>query len=358
MAAAYSTGVSTSPTNLLQTFVTWLVAQGWTLDSSVLDGAGWRAHLHKGSIYVNLRAAETEQIYPDGGGKFHDSGNKSDLGGSALAKGWGIGGYLGTGYSGASAWDAQAGGPVRPVDGTTIGVGMNLPSGAVAAYHFFDDGADNVTLVVERSAGVVTHLGFGPALAASGQPEDFWYFFGASSSYQNTNPGPYSANRPGINVTGYAPFSPGDDDEDSLQLHFPAYARVHTNGLVRVDAASYAPRWIGNGEEPEYAWGYTGKFLRCCLNQCPTAQGELDEDKFPGYQYLQGRTYQTSFAGALLLPLYLYMNNAAGRWTPIGYPPTVFWSEAVGNGYSVGDVYQVGGDDYMVFPNFAVRKAA
>ena len=47
-----------------------------------------------------------------------------------------------------------------------------------------------------------------------------------------------------------------------------------------------------------------------------------------------------------------------GRWAPIGYPPTVFWTEAVGHGYSAGDVYQLGGQDYMLFPFFAVRKAA
>jgi hypothetical protein len=30
----------------------------------------------------------------------------------------------------------------------------------------------------------------------------------------------------------------------------------------------------------------------------------------------------------------------------------------VGHGYSAGDVYQLGGQDYMLFPLFAVRKAA
>jgi hypothetical protein len=356
MAAAYSTGVSTSPTNLLQTLVTWLVVQGWTLDLSAADGLGWRAHLHKGGLYVNFRAAELEQIYPNGAGKFHDSGNYQYPSGNPLAKGYGLGFYLGDGYNGVNPWHQQPGKPIRITDSTGIGVGMNLPSGSVAAYHFFDDGSDDITVVVERTAGVVTHLGFGPAMAPSGQPEDFPYMFGGTDSNQNTNPGPYSANWAGINITARAPMSHGDNGGPSLQGAIATY--VHTNALVRVDAASWSGRWISNGERANYEWGYSGRFMRCCLNQNPATQGELDEDEFPGFQYLQGRLYQSAFAGALLLPIYCYMENAAGRWVPIGYPPSVFYSEAVGHGYRLGDVYQVGGLDYMVFPNFAVRKAA
>jgi len=358
MAAAYSTGVSTSPTNLLQTLVTWLVVQGWSLDLSAADGLGWRAHLHKGGLYVHFRSAELEQIYPNGAGKFHDSGNKSDPGNNPLAKGYGIGFYLGDGFSGASPWHQQPGRPIRITDSTVIGLGMNLPSGSVAAYHFFDDGNDNITVVVERTAGLITHLGFGPAMAPCGQPENFPYMFGATGSYDNTNPGPYSRNLAGINITAWAPMSHGDNGGPSLQGPYPPPSYVHTNALVRVDAASYPARWISNGERADYEWGYSGKFMRCALNQNPETQGELNEDEYPGFQYLQGRLYQSAFAGALLLPIYCYMETAAGRWTPIGYPPSVFHSEAVGHGYRLGDVYQVGGLDYMVFPNFAVRKAA
>ncbi len=121
MPAAYSTGVSTSPTNLLQSFVTWLVAGGWTLDSSAAEGTGWRAHLHKGGVYVHFRAAGLEQVWAAAGGKFHDSGHYNDGGsGAALAKGYGIGFYLGTGYSGAAAWNEQVGGPLRS-DGSERG---------------------------------------------------------------------------------------------------------------------------------------------------------------------------------------------------------------------------------------------
>ena len=140
MAAAYQTGVSSSPTNLLQTLVTWLVAQGWTSDSSASDGSGWRAHLHKSGVYVNMRAAANESIWP----KTPGSGNWDS------GAGYGIGLYLGDGYSGAAAWSQQSGRPLR-IDGSVSGCGINLPSGSVAAYHFFDDGADNITIVVGRA---------------------------------------------------------------------------------------------------------------------------------------------------------------------------------------------------------------
>jgi len=135
MAADYQTGISSSPTNLLQTLVSFLSAQGWTTDSSVADGTGWRAHLHKSGLYVNLRAAMNELIWPENG-SYHD-GLKGSTGG------YGIGLYLGDGYSGAAAWHEQSGRPVRPTDGSTAGCGANLPSGSVAAYHIFDDGADH-----------------------------------------------------------------------------------------------------------------------------------------------------------------------------------------------------------------------
>jgi hypothetical protein len=62
MAASYQTGISSSPTNLLQTLVTWLTNQGWTMDMSQADGSGWRAHLHKSGVYVNLRSAMNEDL--------------------------------------------------------------------------------------------------------------------------------------------------------------------------------------------------------------------------------------------------------------------------------------------------------
>lgn len=346
MAAAYSTGISSSPQNLLQTLVSWLTVQGWTVDSSVSDGTGWRAHLHKNSLYVNLRAAMNEKIWPHPTGH-HDYGDG----------GYGIGIYLGDGYSGSETWDEQSGRPVRPGDGSTLGAGANLPSGSVSAYHLFDDGSDNIIVVVERSPGIFCHFGWGPDMAEAGQPEVFPYLFGSSSQYMNTHDGVLLKESFGIDLSALPPISHGNKERNSYS---GTTTYVHTNALVRVDAATFSDRWISNGNQGITAgYGYSGRFMRCALNRNPDTYQQVDEKEFPGYVYILERTHQTAFVGSILLPLHCYvLTDPGARWAPIGYPLSIFWTEAVGQGYAPGDIYQVGGVNYMLFPHFAVAKGA
>lgn len=350
MSASYQTGSSTSPIDLLQTLVTWLQAQGWSLDDSSSDGTGWRAHFNKGGIYVNFRACMDENMWP----RTYDIGGDPEYYHDYGTGGYGIGLYVGSGYVGGDRWEQQLGGPVRIDDGTRIGAGMNLPPSG-GDYHFFDDGNDHITVVVERSPGIFCHMGWGPAMAPSGQPEDFWYFFGSSSQYMNTVP-TYPADRYGLNLSALPPMSHADKDYSS---YGGGSRYVHTNALVRVDAATFSARWIGNGAYANKGYGYTGRFMRCGLNAHPSTQGECSEDQFPGYQYILSRVKQAAFTGALVLPLHCYvLTDPDARWAPIGFIPTVFWCEAVGNGYSQNEIYQLGGQDYMLFPHFAVLKGA
>lgn len=357
MAASYQTGIASSPTDLLQTLVAWLMAQGWTVNQSEQDGTGWRAHLVKsGSLHVNLRAAEDERIWPQGLSGYHDIGTG----------GYGIGLYLGNGWDGMSLWNEQPGGPTRPYDGSTSGCGMNLPQGQIAAYHFFDDGNDHITVVVERAAGIFCHIGWGPTMERASLPEPFPYFYASSSAYLNV--AEYSdlltGNRHGIDLTAFPPMSHTDEDRSSTS---GSTYLTHCTAFVRVDAATYADRWIGDCKSEHEGYGWTGRRMRDALNRCEAAQGGMEEDEYVNYQYLWDdgsggpgeRTLQSAFSGALMLPLHCFAETVPqGRWAPIGYPPTVFWTEAVGHGYSAGDVYQLGGQDYMLFPLFAVRKAA
>jgi len=345
MAAAYQTGISSSPTNLLQTLVSWLTTQGWTTDASTGDGSGWRAHLHKGSLYVNLRAAMNENIWPYNG-DYHDVG----------AGGYGIGLYLGDGYDGGEAWHAQSGRPTRPGDGSTSGCGMNLPAGSVSAYHLFDDGNDNIIVVVERSPGVFCFVGWGPALADLGQPEDFPYFFGSSGAVLNTLDTDPGGDRGGINISAYPPMSHADQEVSS---YTGSSDRGHATAFVRVDADTFDGRWVCNCEDPDDGYGYTGRLSRCSVNVGPALDAAIDVGEYPSFAGLENRVHQSAYAGALLLPIHTFvLTDPGGRWAPIGYPPQVFWTEAVGHGYAAGEVYQVGGDDYMLFPHFAVRKGA
>jgi hypothetical protein len=345
MAADYETGISSSPTDLLQTLVSFLSAQGWTTDQSAASGSGWRAHLHKAGLYVNMRAAMNELIWPENG-TYHDALHSS-------TGGYGIGLYLGDGYDSGDGWHEQSGAPVRLSDGSTAGCGANLPSGSVAAYHIFDDGADHIIVVVERSPGIFCFFGWGPALEPAGQPEAFPYFYGSSGAVLNTIVTPLT-DRTGIQLTAMPPMSHADKEDSSYGA---TTERIHATAYVRVDAATYSGRWISNNEGTDGGYGYTGRNMGNVLSISPG--GSLYTGQFPFYYYLKDRAYQVAFAGALLLPIHNYvLTDPGARWAPIGWPPNVFWCEAVGNGYAAGSVYQVGGDDYMVFPHFAVRKGA
>lgn len=348
MAAAYQTGISSSPTNLLQTLVTFLLAQGWTTDSSASEGSGWRVHMHKSSLYVNMRAAMDENLwqYDDDPVTYHDYGDG----------GYGIGLYLGDGYSGAAGWAEQSGAATRPGDGSTVGCGMNLPSGSVAAFHIFDDGDDNICVVVERAPGIFCHMGFGVAMGPGGQPEDFPYYFGSSSAYLNTHDGALNDDSYGVNLTALPPMSHNNYERTSTG---GTVRYVHTAGLVRVDAATWSGRWVSNGTSTADGAGYAGRYMRCALNANPNSLQYGNPGEYPGFQKMLNRAHQSAYAGALILPLPCYaLTDPGARWAPIGYVPSIFWCDAVGHGYAAGTIYSVGGIDYLLFPGFAVRKGA
>lgn len=339
MAAAYQTGTATGPTDLLQKLVTFLVAQGWTSDSSVSYGAGWRAHLHKGAQYVNLRAIVGE------------AANLSTVWGSgsgvSSTAGYGIALYLGDGYSGAAAWNAQSGGPKDSGGTNPVGAGLFMGSGSVPAYYFFDDGLDNLTVVIHRGSGLYGHLGWGASLAKIGYTADHWYFHGSSPHAYcvvNEGTGPY----PGTDLTAMAPMAHSYFTTGSTGNRACAF--------VRTDAAVYASRWLGvmDGANTGAAHGYTGRQGRCSL----AAATIPNSGEYPKLQDFLARGWQSAFTGALLLPLHCFAQAATARWIPVGYPPSVFACAAVGHGLNAATVYQVGGLDYMVFPGFAVRKAA
>jgi len=325
MAAAYSTGTAASGTALLQALVTWLVAQGWTQDASASEGTGWRAHLHKGGNYLNFRVASNEIIWASQGN----------------GAGYGIGFYMGDGYSGAAAWNLQSGAPLASGGSDRVGVSMPLPNGAVTAYHFFDNGADHVTVVVERAPGIFVHLGWGPSLVQTGYATDFPYFFGTAAGFWLQ--GTYSSGQ-GVNVSSYTPMNCGHDN-------------THADCFFKVDAATFAARWIGvtDTTSPANQSGYTGKKGRTAINQSTVG---VSSDQFVNYQFVWQIIHQSAFVGSLILPVHCYVENAATRWSPVGYPPTVFLCGAVGHGFGSGEVYAVGGLNYMVFPSFAVLKAA
>ena len=354
MPASYQTGPATSPVNLLQTLVTWLVAQGWTTDLSAADGTssqGWRAHLHKGGLYVNFRAATDEKIF-----HYRPAGAPGSIVDYDWDPGFGIGFYLGTGFSGAATWWEQAGRPTVPdagADGgvTGTGAGMNLPSGSISGYHFFDDGADNVVVVVEKTPGIYVHLGWCPALVGAGNPEAFPHFFGSSpAAYVTDNSG---VTGPGLTATAHAPGTHS----------FVHSLYVDGTAFWRVDAATWSSRWVSNSGAPsnpvpgrEYGWA--GRPGRAAVNQSSQTFG-LEEGEYVGWRILKDRAWQTAQVAALPLPVHLHVKlEPQARWAHVGRHPSTFYSSAVGHGFSPGQIAPIGGQNYMLFPNFAVKKDA
>lgn len=335
MAANYASGAATSPTDLLNLLVTFLTTQGWTIDANATDGAGKRVHAHKGSDYINLRSVINEAVWPGLGGNV----------------GYGIALYMGTGYSGASGWAAQAGGPIRTGGTETVGAIMILPSGAISAYHFFDDGADNIVVVVERSGGLFTHMGWGPSLKKSGTWTGGAYFFGSNMGKEATpitNPvmGDPSngAGCPGAIIGAYSTTSNNIDGHAFF---------------VRADVDSFTGKWIAcSGNNTTSTEGYTGKLGVTGIDYTTTP--ELIPTDVPSYQrLLLGRTVSAFNSQSLMLPVRVHVNRDAGGYSFIGEIPNVFACSASPNGgVATSSILTIGSRDFMVFPHFVVRKFA
>lgn len=322
MAAAYQTGSASSPTDLLQKLVTWLVAQGWTQNMSQADGSGWRAHLNKGSHYVNMRSAMNEQIWA----------------GANYTNAYGIGLYLGTGYSGASAWNAQAGGPVGDGQTYTVGVGMQLPSGSIIAYHLFDDGSDNIAVVVERTTPIYTHMGWGPSVNKAGTWTGGAYFYSAWAGYWM---GWTAGGAPGTaDTTAFCPFTYGDYNQCS-------------SAFIRADVDAFTGKWLSVGAMTNPVHGYTGRRMATPLLGVIGMTTDI-----PDYEGFRDRQVSTMNTQANLLPLRIYTVRDAGGHSLIGDVPGVYFSNGYGNGFAAGGIYSVGADNYMIFPNLAVAKKA
>jgi hypothetical protein len=330
---SYQTGTATSPVNLLQTIVTWLVSIGWTQDMSQADGTGsvgWRAHLHKGTNYVNLRAVMNESSGIWAGGMY--------------SAGYGICMYLGTGFSSAAAWNAQAGGPIGSGQTYTLGVGFSLPSGAIQNYYFFGDATgDNIVIVVEKTPSIYQHMGWGLSLVKAGAWTGGPYFFGSLDGYYVF----YTGAGPGNTLSSSCPGC--DADYVSCQ-----------NCFIRIDVDTFTGKWIGVSPNTGVAQGYTGKLAASSVMPAYSYGARTIAPRFsdntgslPSWQ-----NNQTSSADsrANLLPVHLWAVRDAGQMSLIGWIPNVFCTNGVGNGFSNASEYVLGPTTYKMFPNFAVVK--
>lgn len=338
---SYQTGTASSPTNLLQTLVTWLAGLGWNTDLSATDGAGWRAHLDLHGNFVHMRAFSNE-----GSSLPFVSGENANSSGNA-----GIALYLSTAFSGSDAWNAQPGSPPYASGSSTnvVGVGMALPSGSIQNYFFFADStADNIVIVVEKTPGIYVYLGWGLSIQKAGSFTGGPYFFGSQSGYDASfvttlNPSP------GFVTSSYCPCSYGD------------WNGPYQNAYFRADVDSFTGKWIGLSSNTTAAFGYTGKNAGS-----PILGAAAPPANLPWYATTTGTaaTYwqnnQTSQLDgrANLLPLLVWAarDSSPGGYSPIGTVPNVFYANAIGNGFSDAQEVTLGSVTYKLFPNFAVVK--
>lgn len=333
MAAAYSSGAATSPTDLLDKLVTFLTGQGWTSDSVAVDGTGKRAHLHKGSDYVNMRSHVAEAIWPNV---------------QTTPVSTGIGIYMGTGYSGAAAWSLQAGAPKASGTSDTVGATMRMLSGAITAYHFFDDGSDNVIAVVERSGGLFTHMGFGRSLTKAGTWTGGPYFF---SSHAGKYGGTATIIMGDDNSSAAPPFGLCQPFNTNSTLQLGAAA------FVRADVDAFTGKWIDFSMTATTPTdGYTGKRGFSGIDYSTTLANLPTE--IPSYSKLLTHIVSAFNAQALMLPIRLFVERDAGGWSTLGDHPNVFVCAAVEGGFAAASIQTIDGHNYMVFPHFAVRKLA
>jgi len=341
---SYQTGVPTDETDLVKQLVTWLVSIGWTNNLSAADGTGWRAHLSKGGMFVNLRSA----INDTSGGVWN----------FILAGGTFVGVMLnvGTGFDGSHLWYDQAGVPTQNVAGPIpTGVGFSTYNPALPTphsmapftrYHFFSDALDNVVVVLERSPGNFSVMGWGNLIKKGGVWTGGAYFFSRTGPVYTSVP---------ILPTCECPFAmSGFSDNDNA-------------AWVRADVDTYTGQWLSN-----YRLLSGGGFGKRCATG--VFFSDVPPPDIPSYQVLSGLLTSQLNSQANLLPIDVYgerdnpsnPGQIGGGFSLLGTVPGIFLTTAGSRGFASGSVYSIGADDYMIFagamapaswiPGFAIQK--
>lgn len=318
----YYTGTFTTATDLLQKVVTHLVAAGWTQNMSQAEGSGWRAHLRKGSFYVNFRALQGEA---SGG----------------ISSGYCLAMNAGDGYAGGTSWYQQAGVPVQSGTSTPVGVAIPLVAAGPynAPYFVMTDESDNVFVVVERAGGLVGHIGFGPSVSKVGTWTGGAWIAGTAGWTYATSA---SSSVEGTTTTSGCPGCYGNYNGTA-------------NAYIKADVDTFTGKWLSVGSAAGPSYGYAGK--RCFT----PVKGLNDPDaQIPGYgTNWQGRQTSDMTGRANLPHVHLWVERDSGAGSGVsllGTLPGVRFSNGVGKGYSSGQEVSDGTSTWKFFPNFAIRK--
>lgn len=325
---AYQTGQTTDPVDLLQKLVAFLQTNGWTVNASVATGSGhWKAHLSRDGIYVNLYATIGNGTGWNPWGYSVSSGVGATTGALQF--------YLSDGYSAGAAWNAQPGGPVEISASYKTGAGIELQSTGLGSYHFFAHD-DLVAVVVEKTPGVWMNLGW-CRLEKAGDYVGGLCFWGSSAPYYMYG----GSDGPGHTISAYAPCANGD--------HHYGYASL---AFVRADVDSFVDKWVsvgGNSTTGTYR-ANTGKFGVSSVYGYHTPPNTI-----AGNNGIVQRATSSLTGQITLQPSRLWVERDAtpGGYSLLGTVPDCF---EVRHGYTPGTVISLGADEYMLFPNFAIRR--
>jgi len=335
---AYETGSSSGVVDLLQKLATWLATNGWTINYSGSHGNGWRLHVSSGAMHVHLKACVNE-------------GAPFNLNHSRDIPFYGFCLYAGSGWSGSSAeWYAHPGGPAAKGTSTTCGAAVRMTSGAIPSYHFFDDGDGNIFIAMERSAGSFRWMS--------------WGFLSSAGVLPGTNAGQYFS---GSESWYYQNLSL---DEPPFSVSWDAKV------FIRADVDSYTGKWLclgdfyGETDRAAYSsvtndtggniagWNFNSNAAADYLPGEPSGIARYYHGCHPDNLYFQKAQTSVQSLRPGFLPFHLWAARDSSGYSLLGTVPSVYYSNAVGNGYAAGEILQIESDSYVLFPHCAVKKVA
>jgi len=315
---SYQTGTASNTIDLLQKIGTWLASTGWTIDSSIVRGTGWRLHCHKAALYMNFSAG-----FNEGGtvaGFINSYGSLNDY---LLAL------YAGDGYSSGSDWRSQSGGPILTGTANKCGCGCPMPSGAIVAYHFFADSAgDNCVVVIERTAGIFSHMFWGPSLNKIGSWTGGPYFGASLDNYLLGFPVGGGYGTPGLEVSTYP----------------PGLSKDRAEMYVRADVDTWLNKWVSICQTNTANAGSTGKPGGSNISTEDATDHGLD------IAAMVERGTSNLTAQSLLFPIVVGAERDSAGHSLLGSIPNIFITNACKKGFAAGGEYLWGGDTYKIFP--------
>ena len=334
----YKTGDALDTNAFLQELVSWLSDLGWTAHMNQADGTGWRAHLSKNGMFVNLliingntnpweHALSSAMPTPAANGFLHF--------------------YAGGGYDGGVNWNAQPGGPKG--NGQTYTIGYSVPLGAtgVESYAFYSDAEDNICVVFKSQpvdAVIYSNFGWGRIEKSGEYPGGEYFFAPVSGRGMLYAISTTSISSFGARLTAHCPcaFDGGAGGNESVQF------------FLRADVDSFTDKWLSSSRNTN-AQNYTGK------NAVSSAPGlNIPPADIASYAGTWRRTVTEATMAVALLPLMLWAPRDAGGYSLMGAVPGIYPTDAASDtragAVEPGTVIQYGEDEYVLYPNFAVKR--